>query len=279
MVVPSLSGPALADADPQAFLTGLVESVARALPAALVGRVLTVERSRSLGDRLAGRPGTIVAVRLVSDGESMALGYESGPHWTAEVSRVSGGIIISRRTLALGEWLTVFAGRVAAIAADAAGDSAASSRALQALGLQPAGADIRVGEATLESDLRALGSRVDDRVPIEAAARVRRISELLLDTLPRVAGTGEPDIIVRRTATAYLPDTLRAYLSLPGAWARDHVFPDGSTPAGALVSQLAALEAAASRMHDSAVEQDASALLINGRFLSDRFATSSLDLP
>jgi hypothetical protein len=275
MVVPSLSGPALADADPQAFLTGLVESVARALPAALVGRVLTVERSRSLGDRLAGRPGTIVAVRLVSDGESMALGYESGPHWTAEVSRVSGGIIISRRTLALGAWLSVFAG----IAADAAGDSAASSRALQALGLQPAGADIRVGEATLESDLRALGSRVDDRVPIEAAARVRRISELLLDTLPRVAGTGEPDIIVRRTATAYLPDTLRAYLSLPGAWARDHVFPDGSTPAGALVSQLAALEAAASRMHDSAVEQDASALLINGRFLSDRFATSSLDLP
>jgi hypothetical protein len=31
-------------------------------------------------------------------------------------------------------------------------------------------------------------------------------------------------------------------------------------------------------MRDSAVEQDASALLVNGRFLSDRFATSSLDL-
>lgn len=279
MVGASLAGVALADADPQSFLDGLVESVGRALPATLAGSVLTVERTRSLGDRLAGRPGTIAGLRLVGASETMSLAYRPGPRWSAESARVSGGVIISRRALALGEWLTVFAGRIAAIAADAAGDSAASARALQTLGIQPAAADIRVGEATLEADLHALGSRVDDRVPLEAAALVRRISELLLDTLPRVAGSGEPDIIVRRTATAYLPDTLRAYLSLPADWAVDHVFPDGTTPAGALVAQLSALESAASRMRESAVEQDASALLVNGRFLSDRFATSSLDLP
>jgi hypothetical protein len=266
------------DADPQSFLNGLVDSVNRALPAAVTGGVLTVERSRSLGDRVAGRPGEITEIRLVGTSETMVLGYKPGPRWTAETARVSGGVIISRRTLTLGEWLTAFAGRIAAIAADAAGDAAASSRALQELGIQPAAADIRVGESTIASDLLALGARLDQRVPVEAAAAVRRIGELLADTLTRVVGSGESEIIVRRTAMIYLPDTLRAYLSLPADWAASHVFPDGTTPAEALVAQLSALESAAGRMRDSAVEQDASALLVNGRFLSDRFANSSLDL-
>jgi hypothetical protein len=116
-------------------------------------------------------------------------------------------------------------------------------------------------------------------VPDEAVAQVGRIGDLLIDALPRVAGQGEPEVVVRRTATVYLPDTLRAYLSLPADWAADHVFPDGSTASGALVGQLSELERAARRMRDAAIEQDASALLVNGRFLADRFGASRLDLP
>ncbi|WP_433862429.1 hypothetical protein [Streptomyces sp. L7] len=107
----------------------------------------------------------------------------------------------------------------------------------------------------------------------------RRIGDLLIDALARVAGQGEPEVVVRRTATVYLPDTLRAYLSLPADWAADHVFPDGTTAAAALVGQLTELERAAKRMRDAAVEHDASALLVNGRFLSERFGASRLDLP
>jgi hypothetical protein len=268
----------VAEADPQSFLNGLVESVNRALPSAVLAGALTVDRDRSLGDRLAGRPGTITGLRLAASSEALTLHYAPGPRWTAEVARVSGGIIISRRTLTLGEWLTVFAGRIAAIAADAAGDAASASRALQTLGIQPAGADIRVNDATIDGDLQTLRARLEGRVPNAAAESVGRIGELLSDTLPRVAGSGEPEVIVRRTATVYLPDTLRAYLSLPADWAADHIFPDGTTPAQALVAQLSALESAAGKMRDSAVTQDASALLVNGRFLSDRFASSSLDL-
>jgi hypothetical protein len=267
-----------ADTDPQSFLSALVERVDHTLPAAVSAGVLTVDRGRSLADRLAGRPGVITALRLATSSETLTLSYERGPRWIAEAARVSGGIIISRRALTLGEWLTVFAGRVAAIAADSAGDAAASARALQALGIQPAAADVRVGEAAVESDLRALPALLAGRVPVEAAESVGRIGDLLSDTLPRVIGSGEPEVIVRRTATSYLPDTLRAYLSLPADWATGHVFPDGTTPAQALVAQLSVLESAAAKMRDSAVEQDASALLVNGRFLSDRFATSSLDL-
>lgn len=273
-----MTGAASADADPQAFLSGLVESLTRALPPEVVGQVLTVERARSLSDRLAGRPGAIVELRVGDAAETMTLRHDAGKRWSAETARVSGGVIISRRTLTLGEWLSALTGRVAAIAGDAAGDAAAASRALQSLGIQPAGADVRVDDADIAGGLRALVARVAGRIPDAAADAVQQIADQLADTLPRVLGAGEPEVIVRRTATVYLPDTLRAYLALPVDWASDHVFPDGTTPAQALVAQLTALESATKKMRDAALEQDASALLVNGRFLSDRFASSSLDL-
>ncbi len=274
-----MTEPAGAAADPQTFLADLVESVGRTLPAGLLARVLIVDHKRSLADRFAGRPGEITRIRLVEPNETLILGYEPGPRWTGEAALMYGGVIISRRTIGLGEWLTTFAGRVAALAADAAGDAAESSRALQTLGLEPAGSEIQVRDATVEGDLHTLPARLGNRVPAEAVAEVGRIAELLVDTLGRVAGQGEPEIIVRRTATVYLPDTLRAYLSLPADWAVEHVFPDGTTAAQALVVQLGALESAARAMRDAAAEQDASALLINGRFLADRFSSSRLDLP
>jgi len=269
---------ASANSDPQSFLNGLVESVRQAVPDAVSSGALELDRDRSLGDRIAGRPGRIDELRLVAPGETLVLRYSPGPRWVAAAARISGGVIISRRTLNLGEWLTEFAGHIAALAADAAGDTAASSQALQTLGIEAAGADIRVNEANIIGDLQALPARLTKRIPAEALASVGRIGELLSDTLPRLSGSGEPDIIVRRTATIYLPDTLRAYLSLPPDWVASHVFPDGSTPEQAFIAQLSTIEAAVARMRDSAVEQDASALLTNGRFLSGRFTTSSLDL-
>jgi hypothetical protein len=274
-----VSGTGSADADPQAFLGGLVNGVTRVLPPSLAASALTVDRARSLSDRLAGRPGTITRLSLAAPGETLTLEVSSGPRWTPEAQRVYGGVVISRRTLPLGEWLNAFAGRVAALAADAAGDAASASLALQKLGIQPAGSDIRVTEGNLEGDLQTLSVRLGNRVPPEAAEAVGRIAGLLVDTVPRLTDGGEPEIVVRRTATVYLPDTLRAYLSLPADWATDHVFPDGSTPAQALTAQLILLEAAVKKMRDAAVEQDASALLVNGRFLSERFTVSSLDLP
>jgi hypothetical protein len=274
-----MTGPASAESDPQAFLSELIDSVARTLPPEVMDRVLRVDRSRSFADRLARRPGTVSRVRLTATTESLTLSLEPGPHWIPEWARVYRGATISQHEMNLGEWLTAFAGQVAALAADAAGDSAAGSRALQTLGIEPAGSEIRVSESTLEGDLLTLPARLGSRVPAEAVTTVRRIAELLADTLPRVAGQGEAEVIVRRTAMVYLPDTLRAYLSLPADWAVEHVFPDGTTPGQALIGQLGALERAAKNMRDAAVEHDASALLINGRFLADRFAPSRLDLP
>jgi hypothetical protein len=264
--------------DPQSFLAGLVDAVTRALPDAATSGQLTVDRDRSLGDRLAGRPGTVTGLRLEAGGEVLSLAQSRGQKWDAEAARISGGVIISRRSLSLGDWLSAFAGRVAAVAADAAGDAAASARALQTLGLESAGADLRVDEGTLLADLRMLPARLAGRVPEQAIVAVTRIAELLSETLPRVSGSTETEFVVSRTATDYLPSTLRAYLSLPTDWARGHVFANGLTAEQSFLAQLATIEEAAEKMRDAAVEQDAESLLTNGRFLTDRFAPPSVDL-
>lgn len=269
----------LSKRDPQEFLSDLVDGVNSALPDAVSTGSFTVGRKRSLGDRVAGRPGTITSLQLSTAHSALTLRCETGPRWVPEAAAISGGVIISRRTLPLGEWLTLFAGRVASLAANNAGDAAASARALQRLGIQQAGADIRVEDSSIARDLRALPSLLRGRVPDEAVECVARIGDLLVDSLPRVAGKGEAEIVVRRTATTYLPDTLRAYLSLPQDWVIGHVFPDGTSPEQAFIAQLGVIEAAAARMRDAAVAENASELLINGRFLTDRFTTSSLDLP
>ena len=267
-----------ADSDPQSLLRELIDSVTRSLPADVASSALSVERRRSLADRRARRPGAITRLRLSGQTEALSLQWEPGPRWTAEVEQIYGTVTLSSRTMTLGQWLTAFAQLVAGLAADAAGDSADSARALQTLGILPPGSEIHLREATLASDLLTLAARLGRRVPEEAVAAVGRIGELLAETLPRVTGSGEPEVIVRVAATVYLPDTLRAYLALPAEWAAEHVLAGGLTPAQALIAQLDALESAARKMRDAAVEQDASALLINGLFLADRFAGSRLDL-
>lgn len=271
--------PADPGSDPQAFLRELVDRVSRALPSDVVARVLVVKRQRSLSDRIFGRRGVITQVRAVGANQTLTLKYNPGQWPPAGWAQSQPTGAASRRAMTREECLTTFAERVAALAADAAGDEVLSDRARHLLGVQPAATGIRVREDVVESDLRTLPARLGGHVPSAAIAQVGRIVDILLDTLPRVLGQGEPEIIVRRIATVYLPDTLHAYLALPADWAATHVYPDGTSPAQALITQLAALESAAMSTRDSALRHDATALLINGRFLSERFASPRLDLP
>jgi len=270
--------PDLAYSNPQGFLDGLIDGVGRALPGSRAAQVLAVVRARSIGDRVAGRQGTITSLRLSVPAEILTLTYRPGPVWDAQAARLSSGVVVARRALGLGEWLTAFAGRVATLSADAAGDAAAAARALESLGVQSAGADIRVGDTQIATDLRILRNLVRGRIPDHAAQRVDHIAEVLADTVALVSNDPEAEQVVRRTATIYLPDTLRAFLSLPPEWVAGHVFPDGSTPTDAFIAQLAVIEHAAGQMRAAAIDYHASELLANGRFLAQRFGRSSLEL-
>ncbi|MFZ7087151.1 hypothetical protein [Curtobacterium sp. RRHDQ10] len=265
-----------ATADPRTLLDALATAAGRALPASVVDRVVTVERRRSLADRLAGRPGAVRSLRLTGVEETLTLAEDDG-RLTTEAARVSGGVTIARRQPALGHWLTLFAGEVAAVAAETAGDAAEVAASLGRLGVRTAD-PFRVPDADVAGGLATLVATAQARLPPDAAATVQRIGAMLTDALPRVAGSGEAEVVVRRTATSYLPDTLRAFTALPADWAATHRLANGSTPAEALRDQLGALEAAATRMRDAAVGRDATEVLVNGRFLDDRFRASSLDL-
>ncbi|WP_380158234.1 hypothetical protein [Kineococcus sp. R86509] len=261
------------------FLERLAGSLARVLPPGTAG-TLVVERHRSLADRVAGRPGPPRSLRLSLPSALLSL-QVAGQGLTATAQRVVRGVTIARRDVPVGEFLELLAAGVADVTATTAGSSAAAARALAALGLAPAADALLVDPADVIASLRSLPARARGLVPDAALPLVQALVDLLLDTLPRVAG-GAVDparLAVRSAAVDYLPDTLRAFAVLPPEWARNHVLPGAGTAEQLLLDQLGVLLEAVTRLHDAAVLEDASGLVVNGLFLTDRFAGSSLDLP
>jgi hypothetical protein len=250
--------------EPEAFLERLAVGARRASPDAVVD----VERERTLRERLSGQQGRAVAITVTGEDRRCTLRHERGG-WHGEIARVVGGIVIARERVPLGPWLDAFAAEVAASAARSSGDAASARRAYAVLGLEQAPSAFTVDRDDAVRGLDGVLEEARRRLPESAAATVARIVGLLQTALPRT--TGDAGALVARTATVYLPDTLRAYVALPEDWARSGTLRDGSTAADALQAQLAALEDAATRMRDAAVADDADALLLNGMFLEQRF--------
>lgn len=114
-----------ADADDVGMFTRLVsESLGAALPRGMV----EVEYDRGLGDRLAGRSGTPVAVRVSFP--EWVLELRAGRHGPdAQVQRVVRGVVISRRQVGVDEWVRLLATELTALATR----DAAARNALAAL--------------------------------------------------------------------------------------------------------------------------------------------------
>jgi hypothetical protein len=86
--------------DLDAYTHVLLESLGEALPPDLV----EVTRDRSLGDRFAGRPGRVTAVRVRVDDASLELHRGAdGRTRAARLTQVRG-VTISRKDLTLAEW-------------------------------------------------------------------------------------------------------------------------------------------------------------------------------
>jgi hypothetical protein len=115
-----------ADASDVGSLTRvLTATLGDALPAGMV----EVERDRSLGDRLAGRPGRPVAVRVRTDEHVLEL-RTAGRAPAAEVQHVVRGVVLSRRQVGLDEWVDVLAQELTALARRDAAARQAVSRLL-----------------------------------------------------------------------------------------------------------------------------------------------------
>jgi hypothetical protein len=94
------------------FVRVFTRSFADALPESMV----EVDSDRSLADRLAGRPGTPVAVRIAFPEKRLELRATRG--WPdAEVQQVVRGVVVRRRRVTVEEWVQTLAAELTALAA------------------------------------------------------------------------------------------------------------------------------------------------------------------
>jgi hypothetical protein len=93
------------------FTRVFTRSFGDALPPGMV----EVDADRSLGDRLAGRPGTPTALRITFPERRMEL--RAGRGWPeAEVQQVVRGVVLSRRQVPVEEWVRTLAAELTALA-------------------------------------------------------------------------------------------------------------------------------------------------------------------
>ena len=157
-------------------------------------------------------------------------------------------------------------------------------------GATPAPEPAPVSGPPTEADIVAALDRVEAQVaggavPALVQSRVRRVSRIVRDTMPRLRnlGLGSPEAYsVMATATDYLPEAIGHYTRLPRDWADSRPIEDGKTSLMLLVDQLDLLGATMDSILDAVVRVDADALIAHGRFLQAKFGSAatggSLDL-
>jgi hypothetical protein len=147
------------------------------------------------------------------------------------------------------------------------------------------GLDIALDAAADEEEIRLGLNRllkvIRGKVAADIQLRVERIRDSILVTLEaeqdRVAGDLNAHLI-RQTALDYLPTALSSYMALPRAYAERRPVAAGRTPHDVLLEQLDLMDDKMRETADAILAHDSEKLLANGRFLADRFATSSLRL-
>jgi hypothetical protein len=77
----------------------LTESLGDSLPPGCV----TVERSKSMADRVQNRPGTVTKIAVRLGEQTMTLGVQRGAP-VAEICHEVRGIVLSRNVVPIGEW-------------------------------------------------------------------------------------------------------------------------------------------------------------------------------
>ncbi|HET7792336.1 MAG TPA: hypothetical protein VFL64_03030 [Rhizobacter sp.] len=80
----------------------------------------------------------------------------------------------------------------------------------------------------------------------------------------------------RHIAISYLPDALKAYLSIPAQYASSRVLQDGKTAQDIFRDTLAELDGKVKQLADDLASQDAHAFLVHSRFLHDKFGRQGL---
>jgi hypothetical protein len=96
-------------ADVAVYTRVLTQSLSEALPADYV----TVERERSMSDRMHGRPGEISSIAVRLGDQVMTLAVRKGQP-VAEICREVRGVVLSRDSVPLQQWASTLASALVA---------------------------------------------------------------------------------------------------------------------------------------------------------------------
>jgi hypothetical protein len=97
--------------DVASYAAVLSDALGSALPEGMV----EVERDRSMKDRLAGRPGTAVALRVNGADRELEL-RQTSRGVAAQIRHIVRGVVISRQEATLDEWVQALAAELAGVA-------------------------------------------------------------------------------------------------------------------------------------------------------------------
>ncbi|MQA37767.1 hypothetical protein [Rugamonas aquatica] len=132
-------------------------------------------------------------------------------------------------------------------------------------------ADLVEGMAVLVKDSRA-------KLPREAVERLERIQSTVVELAPKLFDGGmamDYAISLINAVTRDLPETVRNYVHLPTAFANLHVIQGGKTCKELLVEQLDLLNSQLAKIAENVYKDDADALVVNGKFLQEKFHSLS----
>lgn len=126
----------------------------------------------------------------------------------------------------------------------------------------------------IRSEMGNLLRKIQGKVPQDIFERVQSIQNTILEILPRIQDLNSSDYqvyTIRQTAVQYLPETLEHYLNLPKAYAILHPVKDGKTARVLLAEQLTLMDGKLKEIADDFFRNDSQRLLVNGRFLEEKF--------
>jgi hypothetical protein len=109
--------------DVASYTRVLTSVLGDALPPGMV----TVERKRTLADRMAGREGQPVSLTVTTPDEELELRQHAHGQVMGEIRQVVRGVVIKRRPAAIDEWLVALAAVLAGLAQRSASARAALS--------------------------------------------------------------------------------------------------------------------------------------------------------
>lgn len=150
--------------------------------------------------------------------------------------------------------------------------------------VEPAAFERGMTSEEIAGSLAAFAKKVEKLVPPGVYALVSSIVASIDAILPMLdaksAALADQDAFtIRQTALHYLPETVAAYLKLPAAFRNLATVSDGKNATQLLVDQLTVLDAKMKEIAQNLVSDNAQALLANGQFLRERFATQSFLTP